>query len=387
VTGGIFGNFQLISVSGNVYNDQNGDGLRNHGEPGLAGWTVNLLNTTTGVLSSVNTDSSGNYSFTGAGPGAYTIAQVVQANWVQTQPLWPTFYSFNATSGHNISAAVFGDHASPALSPTAVIDNGQAGYSETGTWSNGSPGGFNGNNRIARTHHPVSSTATWDFTSLSSGQYDVYVTFARGNTNQSKNAPFSVFDGSHPLGTTHFNESILVTQGTQTQGSFGGVGWLSAGTFTISHGELKVVLNNNATENWVDADGVLIIRHGGSPIKGPSPAGASGNGSVVNGSAVAATGVADLTAISSALMQPSTAHAAAPSSNGSTGASGTGNGSGSTGATFATVHGKVWEILGAASGASTNGSAAAVDAAFASWDNSAPSAAPGHNDYLAATGF
>jgi hypothetical protein len=309
-TGLDFGNFKLISVSGNVYSDQNGNGIRDNGEPGLAGWTVNLLNTNTGVLVSVNTDASGNYSFTGVGPGAYTLAEVVQTNYVQTQPLWPTFYSFNAVSGHNIGGAVFGDHYSPAIANVfEVIDNGQAGYSETGTWANGSPGGFNGNNRVARTTHGNGgrSTATWDFSSIANGRYDVWVTFARGTAHQSTAAPFTVYDGGTSLGTIHFNEGKLVTDSSQppTQGSYGGVGWLEIGTFTIHNGEVKVVLNNHASQNYVDADGVLIVQHSTSPglpaapgsllpSSGPS-GGGIGGGSSGSGAAVGTLGVTQVT--------------------------------------------------------------------------------------------
>ena len=42
ISGGIFGNFKSITVSGDVYNDLDGNGLRGNGEPGLAGWTVDL---------------------------------------------------------------------------------------------------------------------------------------------------------------------------------------------------------------------------------------------------------------------------------------------------------------------------------------------------------
>ena len=131
------------------------------------------------MLATVLTDSSGNYAFTGVGPGSYQVAEVVQTNWVQTQPLYPTVYSFTVKSGHNLAALNFGDHASPALNPTQVIDNGQPGYSETGTWST-AVGGFNGTNRVAQTTHGsgATATATWSFTGVASGLVDVYVTFA-----------------------------------------------------------------------------------------------------------------------------------------------------------------------------------------------------------------
>ena len=73
-----FGNFKLITVTGDVYNDLDGNGLRGSGEPGLAGWTVDLEDSSGNVLATVLTDSNGNYSFTGVGGGSYQVAEVVQ---------------------------------------------------------------------------------------------------------------------------------------------------------------------------------------------------------------------------------------------------------------------------------------------------------------------
>ena len=67
VTGLNFGNFKTFSVSGSVYNDVNGDGLRNGGDPGLQGWTVNLIDSSGNVLATQTTDANGNYTFTGVG--------------------------------------------------------------------------------------------------------------------------------------------------------------------------------------------------------------------------------------------------------------------------------------------------------------------------------
>jgi protocatechuate 3,4-dioxygenase beta subunit len=263
VTGGIFGNFETVSVSGNVYNDLDGNGLRNGSEPGLQGWTVNLEDSSGNILASVVTDPNGNYSFAGVGPGSYQVAEVVQTNWVQTQPLFPTSYSFTTQSGHNLIALNFGDHNAPAINPTQVIDNGQPGYSETGTWST-VVGGFNGTNRVAQTVHSGSATATttWDFTGVGNGLFDVWVTFA-GKSGYSQAAPFTIFDGGTSLGTQSIDESQLVTQGQggRAQGSYGGVGWIELGSFSISSGEIKVVLNNLASGNFVGADGVLIVKH------------------------------------------------------------------------------------------------------------------------------
>jgi len=272
IAGETFGNFKAVTVSGNVYNDLNGNGLHDAGEPGLSKWTVLLENSSGTVIASVKSDVNGNYTFTGVGGGTYEVAEVVQTNWVQTQPLYPTVHSFTTKSGTNLLALNFGDHYSPALSPSAVIDNGQPGYSEAGSWSTVG-GGFNGTNRVAKTVHAggPKATAAWNFSSISPGLYDVYVTFA-GKNGYSSAAPYTVYNGSTKLGTVDINQSILVTQsqGGLIQGSYGGVGWLELGIFAISSKDLQVVLSNQASGNFVDADGVLLVPQGGAGVHGGS---------------------------------------------------------------------------------------------------------------------
>jgi hypothetical protein len=52
------------SITGTVFFDPDGNGVRESGEPGIAGVTVNLLDSAGAVLASTTTDANGNYSFT-----------------------------------------------------------------------------------------------------------------------------------------------------------------------------------------------------------------------------------------------------------------------------------------------------------------------------------
>ena len=76
----------LATLNGEVYNDLNGDGTLQAGDPGLSGWTVQLLNTSNSVVATATTDSSGDYSFTGVISGSYTVAVVATAGYVPTVP-------------------------------------------------------------------------------------------------------------------------------------------------------------------------------------------------------------------------------------------------------------------------------------------------------------
>jgi hypothetical protein len=110
VTGVNFGNFRLISISGNKFQDTNGDRVRNPGEPGLQGFTIYIDANNNHVLDpgerSTTTDASGNYSFANVGPGAYRVREVAKSGFVQmtNDPA-----IIVATSGTNATGVLFGN--------------------------------------------------------------------------------------------------------------------------------------------------------------------------------------------------------------------------------------------------------------------------------------
>lgn len=60
-------------VGDRIWLDQNGNGLQDAGEPGLAQVPVHLVTTDGQVLASVVSDAQGHYEFSGVGPGQYRI--------------------------------------------------------------------------------------------------------------------------------------------------------------------------------------------------------------------------------------------------------------------------------------------------------------------------
>lgn len=81
-------------ITGVKYEDLNGNGRRDPGEPGLPGWTINLLYEGKVVTNTV-TDGEGRYAFKldadhlPIGPGTYQAQEVNQAGWVQSQTPGP----------------------------------------------------------------------------------------------------------------------------------------------------------------------------------------------------------------------------------------------------------------------------------------------------------
>ena len=80
-----FGNLHTTGFAGMKFEDLNGNGAKDNGEPGLEGWTIKLKKEGTEVAST-QTVAGGAYSFTGITPGSYTVEEVVQDGWAQTYP-------------------------------------------------------------------------------------------------------------------------------------------------------------------------------------------------------------------------------------------------------------------------------------------------------------
>ncbi len=100
VTGKDFGNYQGGRIEGDAWDDLNGNGVRDAGEPTLAGWTVYLDTDHDGTPDAGErtqvTDASGHYVFNGMPPGTYTVCEVLQSGWTQTNPT--TAAAYQATS-------------------------------------------------------------------------------------------------------------------------------------------------------------------------------------------------------------------------------------------------------------------------------------------------
>jgi hypothetical protein len=81
-----------LKIAGKVYHDNNShDGGYDEGsEDGLSTWKVYLDTNDNAVLdgdeASKDTDSSGNYEFTGLTAGCYIVREVEQGGWVRTEP-------------------------------------------------------------------------------------------------------------------------------------------------------------------------------------------------------------------------------------------------------------------------------------------------------------
>ncbi len=113
------------SLSGQKFNDLNGNGVWDADEPALAGWTIHLSNGQTAT-----TDASSYYYFLNLLPGSYTVSEVQQSGWVQTVPAGG-FYSVVLGQSQATNGLNFGNYTNccdPPWNPTNCCTNCTAPY-------------------------------------------------------------------------------------------------------------------------------------------------------------------------------------------------------------------------------------------------------------------
>jgi hypothetical protein len=116
-----------FTVSGNVWYDQNANGLMDGGEPPLAGWTIEYLDSNLVVITTTTTNALGQYTFsapTGCGY-PFKLRQVMQSGWYQTFPPANGLHNGFATGcGNAYGPYNFGDNTlgCPPFSKTYTLD-------------------------------------------------------------------------------------------------------------------------------------------------------------------------------------------------------------------------------------------------------------------------
>jgi len=172
---------KLSSISGNVFNDINGDGKADEGA-GLAGFKVYLDKNNNGKFDSGEkyqlTDSNGDFSFGSLSPGNYRVREVLPAGYRRTTSA--ASYTVSLANGVNGTGKNFGNATSALLSGTVFNDKNSNGRQDSGELG---VAGFtiwldqNNNNKIDTDEKiaGTDSTGYWVFKALKSGTYLVKI--------------------------------------------------------------------------------------------------------------------------------------------------------------------------------------------------------------------
>jgi len=107
-----FGNFQLGKIIGRKFNDFNGNGTYDEGEPFLPNWKIRLNGTKT---DSLLTDAEGWFMFNGLFHGEYIVSEQQQSGWTQTYPTSPGTYTIQILSGTIVDTVYFGNRLTTSV--------------------------------------------------------------------------------------------------------------------------------------------------------------------------------------------------------------------------------------------------------------------------------
>ena len=129
-----FGSVTAATLSGTAYDDTDGDGQRDAGEAGLAGWTIFLDADSDGLLDDgerrTTSAADGSWTIGALLPGSHTVAQVPQPGWLLTAPGLANPIGNTTASG---SLQHTGSDQTLQLPDAGLVDtSGVAGYPSLG---------------------------------------------------------------------------------------------------------------------------------------------------------------------------------------------------------------------------------------------------------------
>jgi hypothetical protein len=268
------------SIAGTVFNDANGNGVRDSGEAGVAGVTVyndaNNNNLKDSGEASTVTDANGAYLLGSLAAGSYKIRQILQSGWSQTAPAngfgWTltlgtdqviTGKDFGTKNsggggggggGGSISGKVWND-----VDGDGVLDSGEVGIAGITVYNDANNNNLKDSGELTTT---TDSSGNYTFASLAAGNYKIRQIL---QTGWSQTSPANGFGWTITLATNQ----VLTGKNFGTKNSGGGSGGGSIagkvfndanGNGAIDSGELgiaNITVYNDANNNNVWDTGEL----------------------------------------------------------------------------------------------------------------------------------
>jgi hypothetical protein len=124
------------SIKGVVFNDINGNGIRNGGDTLLANWKIYLRDNQNNLIDSTVTDTSTGYSFYGLADGNYIVSEAQRDTFIQTKPTGLGIYNVTINSGAQVTDKDFGNTYG-----YRYIGSNYGRWSDSTNWTGGFPPG------------------------------------------------------------------------------------------------------------------------------------------------------------------------------------------------------------------------------------------------------
>jgi len=179
----------------------------------------------------------------------YQISGAFSAGLVTVEILPETFADWAGNTNLGQS------HAFTVLMAPQIVNDGDAGFTTSGSWSRAIASGFRSGCRYSAAG-TGSDVASWTF-QVPPGQYLVAATWVQGY-NRATNAPYSIYDGDQLLATVLVNQRTTpkgITDQKRSWSRLGSAG--NGGVFTITSGTLTIKLSD-AANGYVIADAVRV---------------------------------------------------------------------------------------------------------------------------------
>lgn len=140
-----FGLWGQNIITGNKFNDLNGNGARDQGESGIAGWGMALHGVTffgKDITIQTVTGADGSYSFNHLVPGTYTVSELSRTGWTQTAPASSTYsVPFSRTDPPmTVSGRDFGNRIPTPVGLASIAGSKYSDLNANGARDPGEPG-------------------------------------------------------------------------------------------------------------------------------------------------------------------------------------------------------------------------------------------------------
>jgi uncharacterized repeat protein (TIGR01451 family) len=201
-----FGDRQVGTISGVVFNDSNGDGVQGPNEPGIGGVTIQLLDITDQVITTTTTAGNGSYTFVNVPPGSYTVREVDPPNYAST-----TNNDVPVTVPNGGSAtANFGDRQVGTISGIVYEDTNENRVQDP---NEPGMGGvtvqlIDSEGRVVQTT-TTAGDGSYVFTNVPPGQYTIVQTDFKGSDSTTPNTVSVTVTPEQPTVSVNFGDVVV----------------------------------------------------------------------------------------------------------------------------------------------------------------------------------